>query len=84
MIEIKDRDKYCNQFLDTFHFQLNWCADAGVYQRFPEKEPKLMISLDIFKFEEKMKEKWYKEGSLKEFVESKYWKEASVLIDKLL
>jgi len=40
--------------------------------------------LDIFKFEEKMKEKWYKDGSLKEFVESKYWKEASVLIDKLL
>lgn len=82
MIEIKDRDEYCNQFLDTFHFQLNWCAEA--YQRFIGKEPKVFISLNIFKFEEKMREKWYKDGSLKEFVESKYWKEASVLIDKLL
>lgn len=81
MIEIKDRDEYCNQFIDTFHFQLNWCAEA--YQRFIG-EPKVFISLNIFKFEEKMREKWYKDGSLKEFVESKYWKEASVLIDKLL
>ena len=43
-----------------------------------------LITLDIFAFEDKMREKWYKEGALKEFVESKYWKEASVLIDKLL
>lgn len=82
MIEIKDRDKYCNQFIDTFHFQLNWCAE--VYQRFLEEEPKVFISLDIFKFEKKMKEKWYKEGSLKEFVKETYWEEADVLIDKLL
>lgn len=82
MIEIKDRDEYCNQFLDTFHFQLNWYAE--VHQRFLEGEPKVFISLDIFKFEKKMKEKGYKDGALKEFVESKYWKEADVLIDKLL
>ena len=43
-----------------------------------------LITLDIFAFEDKMREKGYKDGSLKEFVESKYWKEASVLIDKLL
>lgn len=45
---------------------------------------KTLIGLNIFKFEDKMREKWYKDGALKEFVESKYWKEASVLIDKLL
>lgn len=83
MIEIKDRDKYCNQFLDTFHFQLNWCAE--IHQTFFEEEPKTLISLNIFKFEEKMKEKWYKEGkSLQEFVKENYWEEADVLIDKLL
>ena len=48
------------------------------------KELKTLIGLNIFKFEDKMREKGYKDGALKEFVESKYWKEASVLIDKLL
>ena len=82
MIEIKDRDEYCNQFLDTFHFQLNWCAEVMPISQW--KELKTLIGLNIFKFEDKMREKGYKDGSLKEFVESKYWKEASVLIDKLL
>jgi hypothetical protein len=82
MIEIKDRDKYCNQFIDTFHFQLNWCAEVMPISQW--KELKTLIGLNIFKFEERMREKGYKDGSLKEYVESKYWKEASVLIDKLL
>lgn len=54
MIEIKERNKYCNQFIDTFHFQLNWCAE--VHQTFLEEEPKILIGLNIFKFEEKMSE----------------------------
>lgn len=82
MIEIKDRDKYCNQFIDTFHFQLNWCAEVMPISQW--KELKTLIGLDIFKFEKKMKEKGYKEGSLKEFVKETYWEEADVLIDKLL
>ena len=82
MIEIKERNKYCNQFIDTFHFQLNWCAE--VHQTFLEEEPKILIGLNIFKFEKKRKEKGYKDGSLKEFVKETYWEEADVLIDKLL
>ena len=78
MIEIKDRNDNCEKFRDMFHIELKDVSEIGVYQW------KILISLDIFKFEEKMREKWYKDGSLKEFVESKYWKEASVLIDKLL
>lgn len=78
MIEIKNWNDNCEKFRDMFHIELKDVSEIGVYQW------KILISLDIFKFEEKMREKWYKDGSLKEFVESKYWKEASVLIDKLL
>lgn len=78
MIETKNWNDNCEKFRDMFHFELKDVSEIGVYQW------KILISLDIFKFEDKMREKWYKEGSLKEFVESKYWKEASVLIDKLL
>ena len=78
MIETKNWNDNCEKFREIFHFELKEVSEIGVYQW------KILISLDIFKFEDKMKEKWYKDGSLKEFVESKYWKEASVLIDKLL
>ena len=78
MIETKNWNDNCEKFRDMFHFELKDVSEIGVYQW------KILISLDIFKFEDKMREKWYKDGSLKEFVESKYWKEASVLIDKLL
>ena len=78
MIEIKDWNDNCEKFREMFHFELKDVSEIAVYQW------KILISLDIFKFEDKMREKWYKDGSLKEFVESKYWKEASVLIDKLL
>ena len=78
MIEIKDRNDNCEKFRDMFHFELKDVSEIAVYQW------KILISLDIFKFEDKMKEKGYKDGSLKEFVESKYWKEVSVLIGKLL
>ena len=44
-----------------------------------------LITLDIFAFEDKMKEKGYKEDkSLSEFVLETYWKKAQKLIDKLL
>ena len=78
MIEIKNWNDNCEKFRDMFHIELKDVSEIAVYQW------KILISLDIFKFEDKMKEKGYKDGSLKEFVESKYWKEASVLIDKLL
>lgn len=83
MIEIKDRDKYCNQFIDAFHFQLNWCAEVIPISQW--KLLKTLIGLNIFKFEEKMKEKGYKDDkSLHKFVKETYWDEADLLIRKLL
>ena len=85
MIEIKDRNSNCERFRDIFHFELKDVSEIEFVadKEYPQYQ-KTMISLNILKFEKKMKEKWYKDGSLKEFVESKYWKEADVLIDKLL
>ena len=82
MIEIKNWNDNCEKFRDMFHIELKEVSEVMPISQW--KELKTLIGLNIFKFEEKMREKWYKDGSLKEFVESKYWKEASVLIDKLL
>ena len=85
MIEIKERNSNCERFRDIFHFELKDVAEIEIV---PDKEyqqyQKTMINLNIFKFEKKMKERGYKKWSINEYVENEYWKEASVLIDKLL
>jgi hypothetical protein len=79
MIETKNWNDNCEKFREMFHFELKDVSEIAVYQW------KILISLDIFKFEERMKKKWYKEDkSLKDFVKETYWEEANILIDKLL
>ena len=43
------------------------------------------LSLDIFKLEDMLKNKYgYTKGSMSDFIESKFWKDAKDLISKML
>ena len=61
MIEIKDRNENCERFRDIFHFELKDVAEIEIVQdkEYPQYQ-KTMISLNILKFEKKMKEQGYK------------------------
>lgn len=80
MIEIKERNSYCERFRDVFHFELKDVSEIDVYQW------KTLISLDVVKFEEKMKERWYDENkeSLKDYVVENYWEDTSNFIFEII
>lgn len=83
MISIKERDKNCNEFLDIFHLELRHYANIDIEET--QLKQKTVICLDLFKFEDKMREKWYKDDkSLQKFIKETYWDNADVLIQKLL
>lgn len=79
MITIKERIEASEKFQNIFHFNIKDVSDVWRYKW------QTFINIDVLKFEEMMKEKWYKDDkSLHQFVKETYWDEADSLIRKLL
>ena len=70
-----DRCELSEQFENTFHEKPQQYMEMIRWE----------LSIDIFKFEEMLKSKyWYDDSiSMIDFVERKFWKEASELIEKM-
>ena len=79
MINIKDYITFSERFSKVFHFEFKEVADLVIWKN------GVLLGLDVIKYEEKMKEYWYKEDkSLKDFTSERFWETANIVIDKLL
>lgn len=79
MINIKDYITFSERFSKVFHFEFKEVADLVIWKN------GVLLGLDVIKYEEKMKEYWYKDDkSLKDFTAERFGETATNLINEIL